>query len=75
MEKAYDLKDLEKKLVAKGLPLVENLAKDVYEAVKEWVKESAPLSKNPIDDVVAPLLFPVLDKIVLPELDKIDGQK
>jgi len=72
MEKAYDLKDLEKKLLAKGLPLVENMAELSYEAVKEWVLESAPISVNKLDDVGAPILFPILDKIVEPALDKID---
>lgn len=73
MEKAYDLKDLGKKLAAKGLPMLENSAELVYDAVKEWVLESAPISDTKLDDVGAPLLFPVLDKIVDPVLDKIDG--
>lgn len=73
MEKAYDLKDLEKKLLAQGLPMVENLAEKAYVAVKEWIQESAPISENKIDDIVVPLAFPVLDKVVEPALDKIDG--
>lgn len=70
--KAYDLKVLEEKLISKGLPLLENLAENVYDAVKEWVLESAPVSENKLDDVAAPLLFPVLDKVVEPALDHID---
>jgi hypothetical protein len=70
--KGYDLKVLEEKLLAKGLPMVESLAENVYEAVKEWVLESAPASENKLDDIAAPLLFPVLDKVVEPALDKID---
>lgn len=72
MEKAYDLKVLEEKLLAKGLPLVEDMAEKVYESVKEWVLESAPVSKNGLDDIAAPLLFPVLDKVIEPIMDGID---
>lgn len=73
--KAYDLKELEKKLVAQGLPVIEGLAEKTYAAVKEWVEESAPISENKVDDVVVPLAFPVLDKVVLPAIDKIDGEE
>jgi hypothetical protein len=75
MEKAYDLKELGKKLASKGLPLLEKEAELVYQSVKEWVEESAVLSTNKVDDIAAPLLFPILDKVVEPEIDKIDGVK
>ena len=71
--KAYDLEVLKEKLLAQGLPMVENLAEKAYAAVKEWIMESAPVSENKIDDIVAPLAFPVLDKVVEPAMDKIDG--
>lgn len=74
MDKAYDLKDLAKKLELKGLPVVEETARQVYEAVHEWIAESAVLSENKIDDVAVPLAFPMLDKVVLPAIDKIDGE-
>jgi CO dehydrogenase/acetyl-CoA synthase beta subunit len=75
MEKAYDLKDLAEKLKAKGLPVLEDTAEKVYEAVKEWAQESAVVSENKVDDMVMPLAFPMLDKVVVPALNKIDGNK
>jgi len=78
MEKAYDLKDLANKLEAAGLPIVkeaaEETAKQVYFAVKAWAKESAVISPNKIDDVVASF-YDQLDGFVLPQIDKIDGQE
>lgn len=78
MEKAYDLKDLAKKLEDAGVPVLkeagEETAKQVYSAVKEWLQESATLSTNKIDDVVMPFIGQ-LDAIVMPAIDKIDGEK
>lgn len=79
MEKAYDLKDLGQKIVAKakekGLALaeetVETLAASAYLAAKEWVKESATLSENKVDDLVAPFIDH-LDGFVLPQINKLD---
>jgi hypothetical protein len=72
MEKAYDLKVLEEKLKAKGLPEVEKLAEKAYEAVKEWFVESAAISAGKIDDLAIPFMG-IVDGIVKPQLDKIDG--
>ena len=74
MEKAYDLKVLKEKLVETGLPEIEDLAEKTYKAVKEWVIESAPVSETKLDDF-APVIFPMIDKIVDPAIDKIDGIK
>ena len=78
MEKAYDLKELGSRLEAQGLPILkeglEETAKRTYLVIKEWAKESAPLSKSPIDDFVAPF-YDQLDKVVLPKIDEIDGQE
>lgn len=78
MEKAYDLKELGKRLEAQGLPIakeaLEEVAVKVYSTVKEWAKESAPLSKTPVDDFVAPF-YDQLDPLVLGAIDKIDGQE
>ena len=52
MEKAYDVKALIEKCQAKGGPGAEQLAKANFEAIIEWVLESAPLSENKIDDVL-----------------------
>lgn len=77
MEKAYDIKELGKKLEAAGFPILkgalEESAGKVYVAVKEWAKESAVISENKVDDFAAPF-YDQLDKIVLPQIDKIDGQ-
>ncbi len=73
-KKAYDLKELAKKCKAKGLDVAEEAAGELYDAVKDWFKESAALSKNPFDDMVVPFLDKV-DAVVLPAIDKIDGEK
>lgn len=73
MQKAYELKALGDKLAAKGLPVLENTAEEVYEAVKEWFVESAKLSASPIDDMIVPFLG-FVDGIVKPAIDKIDGE-
>lgn len=72
MEKAYDLKALGEKLKSKGLDLAEDGAGHVYQALKEWLKESAALSTNPFDNMVVPFLDQA-DAVVLPQIDKIDG--
>lgn len=77
MTKAYDLQALAEKLKSKGLPIAleagEEAAKQVYIAVKEWAVESAALSETKVDDLVAPF-YGHLDQIVLPLVDKIDGE-
>jgi len=72
-KKAYDLKDLGKKLKDEGLELAEDAAAKVVKCTLAWLKESAALSPNKMDDLVAPLLTP-LEAYVLEQVDKIDGQ-
>jgi hypothetical protein len=74
MEKAYDLKELAIKLKGKGLDIAEESVKGVYAAVKEWYIESAELSQNPFDNMVVPFISQI-DAVVLPAIDKIDGEK
>jgi hypothetical protein len=74
MEKAYDVKDLLNRLKSDGLELVEAEAGLFYKHLKEWVQESAVLSPNKIDDVIAPFVGQ-LDPIMLPLIDRIDGEK
>jgi len=38
-----------------------------------WLKESAALSANKVDDMLAPMLAPV-EAYVLEQVDKIDGE-
>lgn len=77
MEKAYDLKALGEKLKSKGVPIVaealEETAKQVYLGTKEWLQESAVISETKVDDFVSPF-YDQLDPLVLPQIDKIDGQ-
>lgn len=73
MEKAYDIKDLGEKLKARGLHVAEEGAKEALEAVSEWVKESAKISKNPFDDV-AIVFLDKLKEAAMKEIEKIDGQ-
>lgn len=77
MEKAYDIKDLGKKLAASGVPMLKDVAEEeakvIYSCLKAWLQESAVLSPNKVDDVVVPFLS-YMDSIVLKEIDKIDGK-
>lgn len=73
MEKAFDLKDLAVKMKAAGLPEAEMMAEKMYDTFKLWMKESVEKTPSPYDDLVL-ALFASLDKIVLPALEKIDGQ-
>lgn len=74
MEKAYDLKVLGEKLKADGLVEAEDMAEKVYSAVKGWLKESAQVSKTPFDNLAFNFLDQ-LDSMILPQIDKIDGQE
>jgi hypothetical protein len=75
MEAAYDLKSLGEKLQSKGLPIaeiaLEQVGALVYLSLKEWAKESALLSENKLDDVIAPF-YDQLDQVVLPLIEKLD---
>lgn len=79
MEKAYDISELGKivkeEAAKAGLPLaeeaVEALGKAVYGGFKRWVKESATVSENKLDDVFAPFIDQ-LDPMVLPQIEKVD---
>lgn len=73
MEVAYDLKDLGQRLEKAGLAGGEVVAAKVYNEVKAWAKESAVLSENKYDDLVAPF-YDQLDSLVLPQIDKISPE-
>lgn len=73
MDKAYDLKVLGEKLKGKGLDMAEESAKIVFESVVEWVEESASISPNLYDDMIK-LVMPQIKKVVLEQIDKIDGE-
>jgi hypothetical protein len=79
MEKAYDLKALGQMIVDEakkdGLVIaeqaLEKLGKAVYVGSKNWAKESAVLSSNKIDDVIAPF-YDHADPLVIPQIEKLD---
>lgn len=73
MEKAYDVKVLLESIKSDGLELAEQELGLVYKHLKQWVKDSAPLSDSKIDDILAPFVDQ-LDPILLPLIDKVDGQ-
>lgn len=73
MEKAYDVKDLLNRIKGDGLDLLESELGLVYKHMKDWLKASAPLSENKIDDVIAPFVDQ-MDPIMLPLIDKVDGE-
>ena len=72
-KKAYDPKELLAKLKDHGLDLAEDAAGKVLDSTFAWLKESAALSENKMDDMVAPLLLP-LEGYVKTQIDKIDGE-
>lgn len=78
MEKAYDVKALGLKLKDAGLPLAEEAleigAIKAYVALKEWIKESAALSENKVDDLAAPFIDQ-LDQVFVPLIQKLDLNK
>lgn len=74
MNKAYDPVALLEKIKAKGGPDAEKLAKANFEALLEWLEESAPLSENKIDDVAVPLATATIKPLVFKALDQIDGK-
>ena len=73
MEKAYDVKELLKRLEKRGKSVLEVALVAALDELHKWGKESAELSKTPIDDVAmsgAPVLVDELKE----EIDKIDGE-
>lgn len=69
--KAYDLKVLLEKLKSQGLELTEEAVKIFVKQLVEWLKESAAISENKIDDVAA-LGLPELEKLALGLADQIN---
>ena len=74
MEKAYDLKVLGEKLKGKGLDVAEESLKIVVDELFVWLTESAVMSPNVYDDMMA-LVYPQAKKYILEQVDKIDGQE
>lgn len=71
--KAYDLKVLGELAKAKGLNIAEDAAEELYGVLKEWLVQSAQISENKYDDLILAVI-PMIDELVLEEIDKIDGE-
>lgn len=74
MEKAFELKALGEKLKSKGLPVLEETAKQVYEGTKEWLLESAAMKGGIIGGIV-PVAISAIDAFIEEKIDSIDGEK
>lgn len=72
--KSYDFKVLGEKLKEHGLDVAEDSLEALYKSVMEWIKESASASENKIDDVVV-IASQYIDDLVLPAIDRIDGEE
>lgn len=78
MDKAYDLKALGQMIVdavkADGLEIAEEAAEKIAiascKSVVEWVKQSAALSENKVDDVITPFLA-YLEPMIETEIKKL----
>jgi predicted Fe-Mo cluster-binding NifX family protein len=71
--KPFDLKVLEEKLKAKGLPAAESLAEKAAEAVFEWSKESVAAHENALVKALAAPAIAALEEVVKEAINKIDG--
>ena len=71
---AFELNDLVEKLKAKGLPIAEDLAGEVVNAVFEWIEEEVVESENKYDDLALAIL-PAVKPFIFKYIDKIDGQE
>lgn len=74
MQNAYDVQDLLMRLKGDGMDLTEKEVGLFYMHLKDWFKESAAISDNKIDDLIAPFISQ-LDPIFLPLIDKINGKE
>lgn len=74
MDKAFDLKNLEERLKAKGLTAVEGLAEIVSNEVFGWLGESCAKSDNMLVKAIGPAAIAVLEPLAKGLVDKIDGQ-
>lgn len=71
MEKAYDLKVLAAYAKEAGIEIAEESAKDLFDVVMKWVKESAGVSENKVDDMIVGVAAP-LESWVHEQIDNIN---
>lgn len=74
MEQAFELKALEEKLKAKGLPVLEDTVEAVALAVFEWTEESLAIHENALVKAIGIPAVGILKPLALAQVDKIDGK-
>lgn len=71
---SFDLKALEARLKAAGLPALEGVAEIVAKEVFGWLGDSCAASPNALVKSIGPAAIAVLQPLALSAIDKIDGQ-
>lgn len=74
MTEAYDLKVLQARLTTKGLEVGEEALRTLIKEIFKFLRESAPLSATPYDDM-ASIVYPQVESMLLKAADKIDGKE
>lgn len=74
MTQAFDLKDLEARLKAQGMPALEGLAEIVAKEVFAWTEESCAIHSNAIVKAIGAPAIAMLKPFAMNYIDKIDGQ-
>jgi hypothetical protein len=73
MDKPFDKEVLKERMKAEGLPLLEDSVERVYKVFSKWMVDSAAIHSNPLVQAVLPPAMEAADKLVLGQVDKIDG--
>ncbi len=71
MDKPYDLADLGARLKGEGLEVAEEALKKIVKHTFGWARESAQLSPNKMDDMIAPFLIPI-EAYVMERADEVN---
>ncbi len=70
----FDLKDLQARLVAKGLPALEGVAEIVVGEVFAWTKDSLAVHPNALVKGIGLPAVAILEPLAMETVNKIDGQ-
>jgi len=70
----FDFKALTDKLVAQGLPVVEDLAEKAATAVFEWTEESILAHPNALVKAIGIPAVQILKPLAFKAIDQIDGK-
>lgn len=71
---AYELKELAEKLKAQGLDLAEDALSTIVKEAISWAKEEAQKGTNIVVDAIVLAASPVIEPLILKQVDKIDGE-